>query len=279
MSKDVKEEPPSRSWLRRLSARLCLRPRNSQGLITMLKRASADGVLDRDLLVMIEGVLCVADLRVRDIMVPRPQMKVIRKDATAEQILAMVTDGSHSRFPVVGDNPDKIEGILHAKDLLNFFSNEGNRSLDVNEHLRPPVIVPESKRLKVLLGEFRNNRNHLAIVVDEYGGVSGLVTIEDVLEQIVGDITDEYDVDEDSYIFAHRDGHFQVKALTPLEDFNERFKTRLTNGSADTVGGVVVNAFGHLPKRGESVEIGVFRFEVVRADDRRIHLLSVRKKG
>ncbi len=249
------------------------------GLAALLKHASRDGVLDRDLLTMIEGVFSIGDTRVRDIMIPRPQMKIIRKDAAAAQIFAMVTDGSHSRFPVVGDNPDKIEGVLHAKDLLRFFDHDGDAPLDITEHLRPPVIVPESKRLKVLLEEFRKNRNHMAIVVDEYGGVSGLVTIEDVLEQIVGDITDEYDVDEDNYIFVHHGGNFRVKALTPLKEFNRHFESNLSNGSTDTIGGLVVNAFGRLPKRGDTVEIGVFAFEVIRADDRRVHSLLVRKKA
>ncbi len=278
MSRKPKEEPPSRNRLRRLADRVCLRPRNLQGLTAMLKQASRDGVLDRDLLTMIEGVFHVGDMRVRDIMVPRPQMKVIHKDAGATQMLAMVTDGSHSRFPVIGDNPDKIEGVLHAKDLLRHFDNGGEAPFDIDEYLRLPVIVPESKRLKVLLEEFRRNRNHMAIVVDEYGGVSGLVTIEDVLEQIVGDITDEHDVDEGNYIFALPDNGFRVKGITPLDDFNEYFSSSLSNGSADTVGGLVVNAFGRLPKRGERIEIASFIFEITRADDRRIHSLLVSRK-
>ena len=289
MNGESKEEPSSRSssWsirLRRLAGVLRLRPRNLQGLTTMLQHASDDEVLDRDLLTMIEGVLSVGDMRVRDIMIPRSQMKVLSEDATAEQILTMVTDGSHSRFPVVGDNPDQVEGILHAKDLLRFFSRgeddgDGSGALDVSEYLRPAVIVPESKRLKVLLEEFRKNRNHMAIVVDEYGGVSGLVTIEDVLEQIVGDITDEYDVEGDSYVFPHAGGGCRVKALMPMEDFNRHFETDLSNGSAGTIGGLVVNALGRMPRRGEVVEIDSFRFEIVRADNRRVHSLLVRKKA
>ena len=278
MSRDSKEEPPGKRRLHRLVGAICLRPRDSRGLVALLRRASRDGVLDGDLLTMIEGVFSVGDMCVRDIMVPRPQMKIIRKDATPAQVLKSVTDGSHSRFPVVGDDPDRIEGVLHAKDLLGFFSS-GEARIDVAGHLRPPVIVPESKRLKVLLEEFRKNRNHMAIVVDEYGGVSGLVTIEDVLEQIVGDITDEYDVDEDSYIFVHRGGQCRVKALTPIEDFNGHFKSELSNGSASTIGGLVVKAFGHLPKRGDTIEIAPFTFEVTHADDRRVHSLLVRKKA
>ena len=279
MAKDAKEEPPSRNRLRCLTGAFFLRPRDSQELVALLRRASHDGVLDGDLLTMIEGVFGVGDRHVRDIMIPRPQMKIIRKDATTAQILKTVTDGSHSRFPVIGDNPDKVEGVLHAKDLLGFFSKNSQTQIDVAEYLRPPVIVPESKRLKVLLEEFRKNRNHMAIVVDEYGGVSGLVTIEDVLEQIVGDITDEYDVDEDSYIFAHRDGYFRVKALMPIEDFDRYFDSKLSNGAASTIGGYVVRAFGYLPKRGDTIELGSFTFEVMHSDDRRVHSLWVRKKA
>ena len=283
MSKAVKEEPPSRNWarcgMRMLGRMLNLHPHNMQGLTATLKRASQAGVLDRDLLTMIEGVFCISDMRVRDIMIPRPQMKIIHKEAPLDQILMTVADGAHSRFPVVGDNPDKIEGILHAKDLLRCFDQKNSdTAMDITAYLRPAVVVPESKRLKVLLEEFKKNRNHMAIVVDEYGGVAGLVTIEDVLEQIVGDIIDEYDVDEDNYIFAHKEGSCRVKALTPLKDFNKYFSSNLANGSADTVGGLVVSAFGHLPKRGESVEIGAFTFEVMRADDRRVHSLLVRKR-
>ena len=255
----------------------CLRPRNLHSLIAMLKRAADEGVLNLDLLPMIEGVFSVGDLRVRDIMIPRSQMKHIRRGATEEQILEMVTEGSHSRFPVVGDTQDTVYGVLHAKDLLRFFEKRDKRSFDINDYLRPAVIVPESKRLKVLLDEFRKNRNHLAIVVDEYGGVSGLVTIEDVLEQIVGDITDEYDV-EDNYVFPEDNGGFHVKAIMPLDDFNQHFETRLSNGSSDTIGGLVANTLGHLPKRGESIEINNCVFEVVRADNRRIHSLLMRKR-
>ena len=279
MSKATTEEPPSRRWLQHLVSMFCFRPRNSQGLMSILKRASDDEVLDRALLTMIEGVLCVGDMRVREIMIPRSQMKVIRKDATDRQILKMVTDGSHSRFPVVDDTPDKISGILHAKDLLRFFEKDEKQPFDINEYLRPSVIVPESKRLKVLLEEFRKNRNHMAIVVDEYGGVSGLITIEDVLEQIVGDITDEYDDIEDNYVFAHKSGDFRVKALMPLEDFNQQFKVNLSNGSSDTIGGFIVNTLRHLPERGEKIEINQLMFEVVHADNRRIHSLLVKKKA
>ena len=288
MKSEPKEEPSGRfSWsvlLRRFSGGLCLRPRDLPGLAATLQRASDDGVLDRDLLTIIESVLSVGDMRVRDIMIPRSQMKVLGEDATARQVLAMVTDGSHSRFPVVGDNPDQVEGVLHAKDLLRFFSragegDNGNSGLDINEYLRPAVIVPESKRLKVLLEEFRKNRNHMAIVVDEYGGVSGLVTIEDVLEQIVGDITDEYDVEVDSYVFPHAGGSCRVKALMPVDDFNRHFESDLSSNSAATIGGLVVNVLGRMPKRGEIVEIDSFRFEIVRADLRRIHSMVVRKKA
>ena len=279
MNNATKEEPPSINWVRRIEKMLRLRPRDLQDLNTTLTRAAHDGVLDRDLLTMIEGVFCISDMRVRDIMIPRPKMKIIHKDASPEDMLTMVTDGSHSRFPVVGDNPDKVEGILHAKDLLRLFEQSEDARLSITEYLRPAVVVPESKRLKVLLEEFRKNRSHMAIVVDEYGGVAGLITIEDVLEQIVGDITDEYDIDEDSYIYEREGGEYRVKSMTPLTEFNTHFGSHLSNGSSDTIGGLVVGAFGHLPQQGEVIEIGGFIFEVMRADNRRIHSLIVIKKA
>ena len=251
-------------------------PNSRKHLIQIIQKATHRGVLNEDALVMIEGVLHVSDMRVRDIMIPSAQMKVIKKDATFDEMQKIVVDTAHSRFPVIGDDGDRVEGILLAKDLLRYFSSEEQKNFRTSELLRQPYAVPESKRLQVLLKEFRRSRNHIAIVVNEYGGVSGLVTIEDVLEQIVGDITDEHDVAEDQYIYDRGQGYL-VKALTPLDDFNHYFGSALNNNGSDTIGGLIISAFGHLPKRGETIHIGKFSFEVSRADTRRIHELFVKK--
>ena len=226
---------------------------------------------------MIEGVFQVSEMKVRDIMVPRGQMDVVDKNQPPETYLATVIESGHSRYPVIDADKDKVVGILLAKDLLRYFQLDKKKRARFNLHdwLRPAVFVPESKRLNVLLREFRANRNHMAIVVDEYGGVAGLVTIEDVLEQIVGDIADEYDIDEEALISPRENGEFVVKALMPLADFNTRFNTGLTRGEIDTVGGLVMAALGHVPRRGERVEIESLRFEVLRADSRRVHLLKI----
>lgn len=224
---------------------------------------------------MIEGVLAVGGMQVRDIMVPRAQMVVVSEDEPPEDFVGAVIESGHSRFPVIGDNRDEVIGILLAKDLLAHFASGDRNRFALEDVMRPAVFIPESKRLNVLLREFRSSRNHMAIVVDEYGGVAGLVTIEDVLEQIVGDIDDEHDVDEDVSIRALGDGAHSVQALTPIEDFNEHFGTTLSDEEFDTIGGLVVNAFGHLPQQGESKDIAGLRFEVVRADGRRVHLLRV----
>jgi magnesium and cobalt transporter len=223
---------------------------------------------------MIEGVLQVSEMSVRDIMVPRAQMDVVSIDDDPADFLPLVLETKHSRFPVIGENKDDVVGILLAKELLNYFRNP--ESFDLRDTLRPAVFVPESKRLNVLLRDFRANRNHIAIVVDEYGGVSGLVTIEDVLEQIVGDIEDEYDFDEsEDNIIAEANGRHRVKAQTEIADFNAHFGTDFADDEFDTVGGLVLQAFGRLPKRGETATIGDFRFRVVRADSRRLYMLQV----
>ena len=285
-------EPPDagsggRSWLERFAQALSGEPRDRAALVEILRDAERRDVLGPDALSMIEGALAVGDMRVRDIMVPRAQMVVIEAGKPPEEFVGAVVGSGHSRFPVIGDNRDEVEGILLAKDLLAHFARNGGRNgglqggdrFDFDDAMRPAVHIPESKRLNVLLREFRTSRNHMAIVVDEYGGVSGLVTIEDVLEQIVGEIDDEHDTDDEGLISAHRDGEFTVKARTPIEDFNEYFGSAFDDEEFDTVGGLVVRAFAHLPSRLEQVTLEGFRFTVVRADKRRVHLLRVRPVG
>lgn len=265
----------SRSWLERIGQLLGGEPQDREQLIELLKDASQRNLLDTDALSMIEGVLQVSDLRVRDIMIPRAEMVSLRRDDSLEKILQIAVTSAHSRFPVTGDDKGEVVGILLAKDLLAFCVEHGNPAFNIRDLLRSAVFVPDSKRLNVLLKEFRASRNHMAIVVDEYGSAAGLVTIEDVLEQIVGEIDDEHDYDEGSGIFRRDINEFSAKARTAIEDFNDYFGSNLPDDEFDTIGGLVVNALGHLPKRGESVALDRFRFTVMRADSRRVHLLSV----
>jgi magnesium and cobalt transporter len=209
-------------------------------------------------------------------MIPRSQMEMIERDASLAEFLPIIIDSAHSRFPVIGENKDEVLGIILAKDLLPYAAQRDGSEFNMRDLLRPAMVVPESKRLNVMLKEFQTNRNHMAIVVDEYGGVAGLVTIEDVLEQIVGEIEDEHDVEDgENDILPAEEGHFSVRALTPVEDFNEYFKTNFSDEEFDTVGGLVLSGFGRMPKRGESVDLAGFRFAVQRADSRRVHLLDV----
>jgi magnesium and cobalt transporter len=224
---------------------------------------------------MIEGVLEVSEMQARDIMIPRSQMVVVREDVSPDEFLPVIIDSAHSRFPVIGDNRDEVVGILLAKDLLSYYAKNHRENFDIRDILRPAVFIPESKRLNVLLKEFRANRNHMAIVVDEYGGIAGLVTIEDVLEQIVGEIEDEHDFEEDLYIVKHNDTRYTAKALTPIEDFNAEFNAEFSDEEFDTIGGLLISKFGHVPSRGEETTIGRFKFKVLRADSRRIHLLQI----
>jgi magnesium and cobalt transporter len=267
--------PGSRSWLNRLSQVLLGEPRDREQLIEVLHDAERRNLFDAEALSMIEGVLQVSDMQVRDIMVPRAQMVVVERDTSPEEFVSTVTESGHSRFPVIGDNRDQVAGILLAKDLLSYFAQGDSRAFSMRDALRPAVFVPESKRLDVLLREFRASRNHMAVVVDEYGGVAGLVTIEDVLEQIVGDIDDEHDIEEDQYVKRHTDGQHTVKAITPIEDFNEYFHTQFSDEEFDTIGGLVVKAFGYLPQPGEHQILDGVDFKVLRADKRRLHLLTV----
>jgi magnesium and cobalt transporter len=260
-------------WFRRLVGGG--EPRDRSELVDELREASARGLIDADALAMIEGVLAVADLQVRDIMVPRSQMVVMQRDEPIEALLPAIVESGHSRFPVIGEDRDQVVGLLLAKDLLRYFGDHPRADFDIRELLRPAVFVPESKRLNVLLKEFRVSRNHMAIVVDEYGGVSGLVTIEDVIEEIVGEIADEYDIEEDQTIRREGDRQFAVHALARIGDFNEYFGTQFSDEEFDTIGGLVMHQFGRLPRRGETVTIDGLEFRVLRSDRRRIDLLRV----
>jgi len=266
-----------RSLLDRLSHALLGEPATRDDLIDVLRDSARRDLLDRDSLDMIEGVLQVSEMKVRDIMVPRSQMDVVDKDSPPEGYLPMLIESGHSRFPMVDGDKDKVIGILLAKDLLRylFLDKKKRAQFNVHDMLRPAVFVPESKRLNVLLREFRTSRNHMAIVVDEYGGVAGLVTIEDVLEQIVGEIADEYDIEDDVMIMPRDGGEYVVKALVTLADFNTRLNSQLAHEEIDTVGGLVMSRLGHVPRRGEKIDIDNWRFEVLRADSRRVYLLKV----
>ena len=270
------DESNKPSLLERLSALLMREPEDREQLLKLLHSAFERNLLDGDALSMIEGALQVSEMQVRDIMVPRSQMDMIDVSETPDKFIPQVIATAHSRFPVIDKNRDDVIGVLLAKDLLRYYA--GEEEFKVRDMLRPAVFVPESKRLNVLLREFRANRNHMAIVVDEYGGVAGLVTIEDVLEQIVGDIEDEYDFDEASdNILPEPGGRYRVKALTQIADVNAAFGTRFSDETADTVGGLVIAHLGRLPKRGESVAIDGLRFQVLRADSRRVYTLLVDK--
>jgi len=268
------EKPSNKpSLLERLSHFLLREPEDREQLVELLHSAYENHLMDGDSLAMIEGVLQVSEMQVRDIMIPRSQMDVIDITSPPEEFIPHVIETAHSRFPVIEDNKNDVIGILLAKDLLRYYAGE---DFDVRDMLRPAVFIPESKRLNVLLKEFRSNRNHIAIVVDEYGGVAGMVTIEDVLEQIVGDIEDEYDYDEDEdNIIQQGEGLYRVKALTEIADFNEVLGTNFSDEEFSTIGGLVVNRFGHLPKRNDTVDIESIRVTVVRADSRRLHSIKV----
>jgi magnesium and cobalt transporter len=269
------EHSHTNSWLRRITGSLSGEPRDLEDLAEVLNQAHERGIIDLDAHHMLEGVLRVVELQVRDIMVPRSQMVIVNRDDPPEEILPMVVDSGHSRYPVIGEDRDQIVGILLAKDLLRYFSEGGRANFDIKEVLRPAVFIPESKRLNVLLKEFRVSHHHMAIVVDEYGGVSGLVTIEDVLEQIVGDIGDEYDTDDDLDIRKEGERQFTVKAQTRIDEFNNYFDCDFSDEEFDTIGGLAINSLGRLPRRGESFALAGLEFKVLRADRRRLDLLRV----
>ncbi len=262
-----------RSWLERLGLFLTGEPEDREDLLVFLRDAQKRHVIDPEALSMIEGVMQFSELRVRDIMIPRVQMVVVPQDAELETIFPLVIESAHSRYPVIGEDRTEVVGILLVKDLLGHSMK--NRSLLVKDIMRNAQFVPESKRLNVLLREFRATRSHMAIVVDEYGAAAGLVTIEDVLEQIVGDIEDEHDFGEEEYIFRKSAQEYTLKALTPIDEFNEYFNSDLSDEEFDTIGGLIVHKLGHLPSRGEKVDFGHFRFVVLHADNRRVHLLKL----
>ncbi len=267
---------PKSGWLERLSALLIRKPEDREQLITVLHSAFERNLLDSDALSMIEGVMQVSEMQARDIMVPRSQMDVVDISEKPEKFIPFVIEAAHSRFPVTEGSEDEIIGILLAKDLLRYYADE--EEFNVRDMLRPAVFIPESKRLNVLLKDFRSNRNHMAIVVNEYGGVAGLITIEDVLEQIVGEIEDEYDFDEEEdNIVMESDGVYRVKAITEIDSFNETLGAHFSNDDFDTIGGLVLNKFGRLPKRDESVVVDNFKFTIQRADSRRLYMLKVEK--
>ena len=265
-----------RSWLDKLSFFLSDRPSNKEELLERIRQAEEDQILDREALDTIEGALQMSHMQVRDIMVPRPQMAVVKADQSTQEFMQTITETSHSRFPVIGESPDEVLGILLAKDLLPLAFAKQMDNFDLNAMLRKPIFVPESKRLSILLNEFRTNRYHMAIVLDEYGGVAGLVTIEDVLEQIVGEIEDETDAEEDDgNIRPFADKGFLVKALTTIDDFNAHFGTYYDETEFDTIGGIITQQFGHLPAKDESIQVGDLNFHILAADNRRILLMQV----
>lgn len=268
-------DPRPRSWIDKIAQVFSDEPTDTKSLLELLRNAEQDHVLDADALSIIEGALQVSSMQVREIMIPRAQVITVSAKNTLEEILDIVVTVSHSRFPVVAENSDSVIGILLAKDLLPFALKQDRASFDIKSLVRPATFVPESKRLNILLNEFRENRHHMAIVIDEYGSACGVVTIEDVLEEIVGEIDDEYDVDDESFIRKLDPHNFVVKALTPVAEFNEYFSCDFSDQEVDTIGGLVLQHLSHIPERDESIDIGTFRFTVMNADSRQIRLLKV----
>ena len=279
MSETTGRAQASRTWLERVTDLFSGEPSSRRDLLDMLRDAANRNLLDADALNIIFGALGVSDMQAREIMIPRTQLVYLHAESEPKDFLPTIIDSKHSRFPVIGDDLDDIKGVLHAKDLLPMLMEGAWEDFDIKDCMRPATVIPESKRLNVLLQEFRAKRNHMAVVVDEYGHVSGAVTIEDVLEQIVGDIEDEYDVDEDSFIKQLDAKSFTIKATTPIEDFNDRFGTALDDEEFDTIGGLLLKHFGRLPKREETAMVGTFKFRVLNADSRRIRLLHMTMIG
>lgn len=268
----LNKDDDTSSWFMRLKNFLHIEPQNKEELINLLRDAQMRALIDSETLAMIEGVILFSQMKVRDIMLPKSQMTCISEEAELDEVINIVTQSGHSRFPVT-DGKGDVVGILHAKDLLRFQTKE-NASYDLLDIVRQATFVPESKRLDLLLSEFRSNRNHMAIVVDEYGEVAGFVTLEDIIEQIIGDIEDEFDIDEEAYIKTHGDAHYIIKAHTPIDEFNEQLHANFSDESYDTIGGIVMTNFGYLPTRGETITIDQFEFKVINADARRIKLLE-----
>ena len=269
------ESSSPRSWIERVAQAFSSEPASRVELMSMIHDAAERSLLDAEALGIIDGAMQVSEMQARDIMIPRAQVVFVRADDSPREFLPVVIDSQHSRFPVIGEDFDDVKGILHAKDLLPLALSQRLDDFRLKDHIRPAPVIPESKRLNVLLTEFRENRNHMAIVVDEYGSVAGVVTIEDVLEQIVGEIEDEHDVHDDSFVKQLEADAWTVKAVTPIDDFNEQFDTDFPDEEFDTIGGLVMQQFGHLPKREEATTIGPFRFRVLNADSRRIRLLHM----
>lgn len=276
MSDESTMEPKQRSWFERLSAWLIREPQDREQLIDVLRDAEERHLLSAEHLTMIESILQVSEMQVREVMVPKAKMVSARDDQTLEELLPTVRDSGHSRFPVIDHVSEDVVGILLAKDILKSAFAEEKLPFSVREWMRPAVFIPQSKRLDILLREFRVNRHHMAIVIDEYGYVAGVVTIEDVLEQIVGDIEDEYDIDGDDSVTKHEDGTYTIKATASIEEFNEHFHSSLKSDEFDTIGGLVLKGFGYLPKRGEILKLKNYLFRVLHSDHRRISLLEVK---
>ncbi|MCH4565220.1 CBS domain-containing protein [Halomonas sp. EGI 63088] len=279
MSEDRSTSQGGKSWLEKLFSALSSdndEPSSRDELLEFLRQTASRLKLEQDAMMIIEGALNISDQQVREVLIPRSQVTAIALDQPLEEYLPVILETGHSRYPVIGENLDEVKGILLVKDLLPLLrrGQENGLPFRLEEVVRPAMFVPESKRLNSLLKEFRDTHNHMAVVVDEYGGTAGIVTIEDILEQIVGDIEDEHDIDEEEDIRELGEGHYAIRALTPIEDFNERFQTRFSDEEFDTLGGLVMQRFGHLPGRGEHTEIGGWRFTVLNADNRRIRLLE-----
>ncbi|MDB2443965.1 CBS domain-containing protein [Gammaproteobacteria bacterium] len=276
MSEDQSSlDPRPKSWIDKIIQIFSDEPTDTNSLLELIRNAKQDQVLDADALSIIEGALQVSNMQVRDIMIPKAQVITVNAKLSKQKILEIITSASHSRFPVVEETVEHISGILLAKDLLPMLISDGDSKFDVKDMARPATVVPESKRLNVLLKEFRQTRQHMAIVIDEYGDMSGVVTIEDVLEQIVGEIEDEHDIDDDSLIKKFEDGSYSVKALTPLDEFDDYFETNLDQNDSTTIGGLILQTFGHIPERGESVKINSLNITVLSADSRQIKLLKI----
>jgi magnesium and cobalt transporter len=271
---DAENGGSTKGWLERILNSFASEPQNQKQLLDLLKSLQSEQLIGSDEVFMIEGVLQVSDMQVRDIMIPRGRMTVLDHEDSFDEIIEKITDSGHSRFPVIDDDKDDVVGILLAKDLLHLLIKPPEK-FDIKEYIRPASFIPESKRLNVLLKEFRFNRSHMAMIVDEYGGVSGLVTIEDVLEQIVGKIDDEYDDDEEVNIQSNGTNRYTVRALTPLSDFNDHFKTDFQSDDVETIGGYLLGLFGHLPERGEQLEVDDLMFKVLSADGRQVHSFQV----
>ena len=279
MSEDRSSNDPSdKSWIEKIAHAFSSEPKTREDLFELLAVAKQNEVIDDDAISIVEGAMHISDMQAREIMIPRPQMVVLKADQPLSELLPIIIDTGHSRYPVIGDTLDNVLGILLSKDLLPLlWKTPNSEDIDIRDILRPATLVPESKRLNVLLRDFREKRHHMAVVIDEYGGAAGLITIEDILEQIVGDIEDEYDEDDDLPIRKITDNDFVVQALTPIDDFNDYFNARLSDEEFDTIGGLLLKSFGYLPSRNEVARLDNYEFKVVNADNRQIHLLRMRQ--